>query len=69
MVSLYPLAMRGYLQHDVANVVDGEAVEQVHEDDGDEKGKEDVDDVAHPVVDGLVKVAQVPKGQVKSLQT
>lgn len=46
-----------HLFHDQADVANGEAVEDIHEDDDDEKDEEGEDDVAEPV--GEVQVGGV----------
>ncbi len=56
------------LKHDVVNVIHSQAIEKVHEDNTDEKGEEDVEDLAQPVVNGLVKVSSFTKHHVQGLQ-
>jgi hypothetical protein len=56
------------LQHDVVNVIYSETIEKVHQDNTDEKGEEDVEDLAQPVVNGLVKVSSLTKHHVQGLQ-
>lgn len=48
-----------HLLLNLANVADGEAVEDVHEDDDEEKDKHCPDDVAEPVVEHNVRVVHL----------